>query len=85
MSIVAQRKKFNGLSGKYIFHSMVHNKPAFIREDEAPGVKGKNHYLVWHSERWYIQSDELFLKGKCGGYFCIYTSGKYFHNCFLSV
>ena len=71
MSIVAQNKDHNGLSGKYSFHSMVNNKPGFIHEGgPLPGVKGKNHYLVNRKNpvaAWYIQSDEFFLEGKAGG------------------
>ena len=74
------------------------NKPAFIRDGPSPqwsitdgkeilreGVQDKHDYLVWYHGCWYIQPDEWFLKGKAGGYFCIHATGKYFHNCFLSV
>ena len=81
VSIVAQNQVNSGLSGKYNFHSMKNNKPALIREGgEVPDVPGKNHYLVWYDEYWYIQKDERFLKGEGGGYFCICSSGKFFYK-----
>ena len=86
MSIVAQKKTHNGLSGKYTgifsnFHSLKKNVPAFIREGgKLPNVGGNNHYLVYHeaSKSWYIQPDLHFLIGHGGGFFRIQTSGK--HN-----
>ena len=86
VSIVAQNRIHNGLSGKYNFHSMINNKPAFVHEGGIiPGLRGKNHYLVNRktnsTTRWYIQSDKLFLGDIAGGYFQIITSGKYVLNC----
>ena len=79
MSIVAQDKIFNGLSGKYNFHSMKNNKPAFIREGgKVPGLVDKNHYLAWSHEFWFFQQEAWFLEGESGGYLCIRTPGKYF-------
>ena len=89
MSITAQNKNNNGLSGKYNFHSMVNNKPAFIHEGGTiPGLRGKNHYLVNRKTQgvaWYIQSDEFFLEGKPGGFFTNLSSGKYVLNCLSNV
>ena len=81
MSIVAQNKDLNGLSGKYIFVSMEYNSPAFIREGgRISGVSGKNHYLVFTRKEglknWCIQPEEFFLAKKTGGYLKICTTGK---------
>ena len=63
------------LSGKYNFHSMKNNKPAYI--SQGVGFKGIYHYLVWYDKCWYIQDGEWFFEGKPGGYFYISASGKY--------
>ena len=79
MSIVAQNKNFNGLSGKYILYSLKKNIPAFIRDGgKLPFVGGNSHYLVYHeaSKSWYIQPDLQFSRGDGGGYFHIRASGK---------
>ena len=89
MSIVAQDKILNGLSGKYNFHSMKNNKPAFIREGgKLPGLVGENNYLAWSHEFWFFQPEAWFLEGESGefgGYLCIRTPGKYFFCSLLSV
>ena len=79
VSIVAEIKIRNGLSGKYNFHSMKDNKPAFIREGgKISGLSGENHYLAFYEEKksWYIQTDDYFLKGE-GGFLKNISSGKY--------
>ena len=81
MSIVSEKQNRNALSGKYNFHSMDNNIPAFIRDGgNIPGLEGKNHYLVYKeaSKHWYIQPDEFFLENKGGGYLRITTTGTYF-------
>ena len=78
MSIVAKNETYNGLSGKYNFHSLKNNTPAFIREGgELSGLNGENHYLAFHekSKSWNIQSDEWFSIGKGGGFFTNDSSG----------
>ena len=80
MSIVAEMKTHNKLSGKYNFHSMKNNKPAFIRAGgEISGLSGENHYLTFYeaSKSWYIQSDEWFLLGRGGGFFTNKSSGMF--------
>ena len=83
MSIVAQNKIFNGLSGKYNFHSTKNNQPAFIREGgEISGVAGKSHYLVrGETKFWFIQEERCLWESR--GFFFIESSGKYDHK--LSV
>ena len=88
MSIVAEMKTHNKLSGKYNFHSMKNNKPAFIREGgKISGFPGENHYLVFHeaSKTWNITTDDYFSKGQGGGFFSINSSGKFVLNSLLSV
>ena len=80
MSIVAQNKIFNGLSGKYMFKSMKNNKPAFIREGgKIPQVAGENHFLAYYDawNTWYIQTDSRFSGPKPGGWFRYTTTGMF--------
>ena len=65
---------------------MKNNKPAFIREGgHLPGVDGQNFYLVYcgGKKAWLIQSDDWFLGGNAGGFFRIYTSGKYLQGVYI--
>ena len=80
MSIVAKNETYNGLSGKYNFHSLKNNTPAFIREGgKLSGLDGENHYLTFHEETksWYIQIDKWFLIGRGGGFFSNESSGMF--------
>jgi len=87
VSIEAQNENYNVLSGKYNFHSLRNNKPAFIREGGyVPGVIGQNFYLVYCGGKinaWHIQSDGWFLGGNAGGFFRIYTSGKSLQSVYI--
>ena len=91
MSIVAEKKNHNGLSGKYNFHSLDNNIPAFVRVGGyVPGLEGKNHYLVYIREEglknhWYIQPDEYFLEKQGGGYLGVCTTGTYFSGMSYTV
>ena len=78
MSIVAERKIRNSLSGKYNFHSMKNNIPAFMREGgKISGIMGENYYLVFHEpwKTWHITENDQFSKGQGGGYFANISSG----------
>ena len=81
MSIVAEQDYLNALSGKYVFHVIKNNQPAYIREDGHPAsFSRKRHYLVYNTynntTEWNIQSDPFFMEGKAGGIFRNATSGK---------
>ena len=88
MSIVAEIKIRNGLSGKYNFHSMKDNKPAFIREGgKISGLSSENYYLAFHeaSKTWNITQDDWFSKAEGGGIFANISSGKYVWTLFCQL
>ena len=85
ISIDAQLKGRNVLSGKYNFHSLYKNIPAYVREGVPNATK---YYLVYYSDnsgKWYFQNGEefCFLKPESmgGGYFCLQTKGNDVHMC----
>ena len=77
-------KHLNGLSGKYRFHSLYKNTPAYIREGgKVPNLAGEKFYLVYYPDdvsEWYFHDDgeSCFLKPEraIGGYMCLKTKGK---------
>ena len=47
---------------------------------------GQNFYLVYCGGKfnaWHIQSDDWFLEGNAGGFFCIFTSGKSLQSVYI--
>ena len=68
----------DNLSGKYNFHSLYKNVPAYIREAD-----NEKFYLAFYPDntsKWYIQKDDglcfLKTKSKNGGIFQLKTNGK---------
>ena len=67
ISIDATYSNHNKKSGKFEFHSIIHNAPAF---------RNDNHdYLTYDGHKWYIMSEGRFLDGNSGGWFRIETTG----------
>ena len=70
-------KSFNDLSGKYNFHSIKNNVPAFLREG-GPLESFEEHpyYLVHTGTKWCIQSSRSFDDGKTIAWIHINTESK---------
>ena len=83
ISIDAHLNPKNALTGKYNFHSLHKNIPAYVREGgTVPKVAGAKYYLVHYPNlrKWYFQNDGdyCFLRpgSKGGGYMCLQSQGK---------
>ena len=84
ISIDAEKKCRNVLSGQYNFHSLYKNIPAYIREGgRVPKVKGEHFYFAYipdNIDKWHIQNDGnfSFLKSETEfcGIFSLQTKGN---------
>ena len=67
------------LTGKFDFHSIKNNAPAFVREEEKlEGLESEAYYLVFVDDGWYFQDGEYFEDDDAGGWMMLSTEGLIF-------
>ena len=76
----AEKKQYDGLSGKYYFHSLYKNVGAYIRSVEVEGYSIDQFILVYKSGYWVItdssEEDVMFGGDFNGGILRIATEGN---------
>ena len=67
---------YNDLSGKYFFHSVKNNAPAFVREEgQLENFDFHPYYLAFYSGSWFIQGTDSFDNNRSEGWIFIDTKG----------